>query len=288
MLSIPLDVGYIHEPFNRDYGLEGVDEWFPYVRADSANAVRYQALVTGLLNGTTRFSRSESGNESLRATASRFLVGSRTQAAYRALACNPILSALIIKDPLACLSAEWLHRAWGMEVLVLVRHPAAFIASLLRMGWRFDLGLLATRKDLMNDHLGTILDENKSYNDLSAIEEGAILWKCLYSVMTTYADRNTSIIVKTHEEISRDPITQFSMLYDRFGLHFSRRVARIIGEETGEANPTAPKERELHTMKRDSRSNIKRWKQVLDADQIDYIRSRTEDLASRYYSSSDW
>ena len=37
---------------------------------------------------------------------------------------------VVMKDPLAFFSAEWLMQNFGMTVVVLIRHPAAFVASL--------------------------------------------------------------------------------------------------------------------------------------------------------------
>src|SRR4029079_14970877 len=42
----------------------------------------------------------------------------------------------LMKDPIALLSAEWLAATFDMDVVVLIRHPAAFAASLKRLGWK--------------------------------------------------------------------------------------------------------------------------------------------------------
>ncbi len=288
MLSLPISVGYIYEPFNRDFGMLDVEEWFPYVTNGSSNVDKYRRMMNNLFDGTALFKKSRGGSLASRAAAARIVIGSRSQFNYRATSFHPLLSSIVVKDPIACLSAEWLHKNWDMDVLVLMRHPAAFVASVLRMGWRFDVGPIVARGDLMNDHLGPILDHDRSYAGISAIEEATLMWNCLYRVMTNYVDRNPAMVLRTHEEISRDPLVQFEALYRRFDLPFSRRVARIIGEKTGESNPTAPKATALHTMNRDSRSNIKRWKTVLSQEQIHFIRSQTEGLSSRFYSESDW
>jgi hypothetical protein len=46
------------------------------------------------------------------------------------------LGRLIIKDPIGALSSDWLARNFDLEVVVLVRHSAAFAASLKRLNWR--------------------------------------------------------------------------------------------------------------------------------------------------------
>lgn len=44
---------------------------------------------------------------------------------------------LLIKDPLAYFSSKWFAKSYDMDVLILIRHPAAFAASLKQQGWYF-------------------------------------------------------------------------------------------------------------------------------------------------------
>ena len=47
---------------------------------------------------------------------------------------------VLLKDPIALLSAPWLARRFGYRPLVVVRHPAGFVSSLVRVGWRVRFG----------------------------------------------------------------------------------------------------------------------------------------------------
>lgn len=42
---------------------------------------------------------------------------------------------ILYKDPIAILSAEWIYRHYNAKVLVLIRHPAAYVASIKRLNW---------------------------------------------------------------------------------------------------------------------------------------------------------
>ena len=44
----------------------------------------------------------------------------------------------IMKDPIAVLSAEWLAQVFNMDVICLIRHPAAFVYSLAKANWDFN------------------------------------------------------------------------------------------------------------------------------------------------------
>ena len=43
-------------------------------------------------------------------------------------------SHFLLKDPIACMSSEYLHREFEMDVVIIIRHPAAFVSSLQKMG----------------------------------------------------------------------------------------------------------------------------------------------------------
>ena len=65
----------------------------------------------------------------------------------------PAGSRPLLKDPIAVFSAAWLARTFGMRVVLSVRHPAAFAASLKRLDWTFDFNQLLAQPLLMRDLL---------------------------------------------------------------------------------------------------------------------------------------
>jgi hypothetical protein len=78
----------------------------------------------------------------------------------------------LIKDPIAFFSAPYLAETFNMKVVILIRHPAAFVSSLKRMSWDFN-GLDLLRQPLLMKHvltdymeeLETLSDENANYID---------------------------------------------------------------------------------------------------------------------------
>ena len=70
-----------------------------------------------------------------------------------AFACRLRGGVPIFKDPIALLSAEWLARRYGLRVLVMLRHPAGFVGSVKRHGWRFDFRNLSEQRGLMEGPL---------------------------------------------------------------------------------------------------------------------------------------
>ena len=59
----------------------------------------------------------------------------------------------LLDDPYALLAAEWLADRLGCRVVVIVRDPAAMVASWKRLGWTTDLGELLHQPALMRDWL---------------------------------------------------------------------------------------------------------------------------------------
>lgn len=288
ILALPRSVGYVQEPFNRNFGIRGNDQTFPYVTKGSPLEPHYHRLVDDLLHLRARYKNPwRRAPSRLRALGQR-VIGGRAGFGYALLRLNPFVRRLLVKDPIACMASEWLHREFGMEVVVLIRHPAAFVASLQRLDWRFDLRRLVDKNDLLEDHLRGILDPDRDFEAIAPVEEAALLWKCIYSVLTTYADRNPEMMVVSHEALSRDPVGGFRSLYARLGLSFTPRVAVEIERATGERNPADPEEGGTHSIYRDSRGSVARWKSVLHRSDVDRIRELTQDLADRYYTEADW
>jgi len=59
----------------------------------------------------------------------------------------------LLKDPFAVFSAPWFRSRLGCQVIITVRHPAAFVSSLKRLNWPFNLNDLLNQPLLMRDWL---------------------------------------------------------------------------------------------------------------------------------------
>ncbi len=55
-----------------------------------------------------------------------------------------------MKDPLALFSSEWLASEFDMDVVLLVRHPAAFAASVRRQGYHHPFSHFLLQPALMD------------------------------------------------------------------------------------------------------------------------------------------
>jgi len=165
MLSLPYNIKYVSEPFNPSYGLRKFKSWFVYINSNNEN--NYRSEINKLLKFR--------GNYRFNLPALR----------YWSNLVWPFNKRVVVKDPIACFSSQWLSDNFDMEVIVLFRHPVAFYTSLKRLDWHFDFDNFLNQSDLMADHLGLFSDlikkDNKSY-----AEEAAILWLCIYHVLDKY------------------------------------------------------------------------------------------------------
>jgi hypothetical protein len=193
----------------------------------------------------------------------------------------------LVKDPIALLSAEWFAQRFGMKVVVLIRHPAAFAASVKRLGWRhrFETFFVNGRvPDVVRPYEGEIREQARCPGDV--LDEAALLWRILYNAVDGYRQRQPNWIFLRHEDASADPMATFEQLYDRLGLELTMRARQRIERATGSRNRANP--RTAHGFRLDSAASLGRWRTELGADEVELLRERTRDVWPRFYGDADW
>jgi hypothetical protein len=193
---------------------------------------------------------------------------------------------LIIKDPIAALSSDWLAKNFDLEVLVLMRHPAAFAASLKRLGWRHPFEHFLKQEMLMQRHLEPYRAEIASKPG-DIVEQAAIIWKCLYKVLFTYLDSNPNWLVRQHEVLSANPVAELRSLYEALGLQWSATVEGKVVKYTRRGNPVNIPKGTVHHIRRDSVANITRWKETLTEEETARVYEITRPISSSHYLNKD-
>jgi hypothetical protein len=194
---------------------------------------------------------------------------------------------LIIKDPIAALSSDWIAKNFDLEVIVLVRHPAAFAASLKRLGWWHPLEHFLKQTTLMQRHLQPYRAEIAS-KPQDIVEQAAIVWKCLYGVLLTYLGSHPNWLVSKHEVLSSNPVAELRALYETLGLEWSAMVEENVVRYTRYGNSVDAPKGTVHHLRRDSVANIARWKETLTAEEIARVYEITRPIYSSYYQNQDW
>lgn len=189
----------------------------------------------------------------------------------------------VFKDPIAILSVEWFFQRIGIDVVLLIRHPAAFIASLKVKKWEFDFSNFSDQSLLMNDLLGEYRQEIHfaSENKIDIIEQGILLWNIIHSVIwhysVTYKDK--WYFVK-HEDLSRDPHEEFRKMFQFLNINYSDKVDKYISSTTRSSRKG--------NLERDSKENIMSWKQRLSKEEIYRIKEGTLKVWPQFYSEAEW
>jgi hypothetical protein len=288
MLALPREVGYLDEPFNVQMGIEGIEQQFLHLTPKHPDEPRYRALVADLLTGKATFRRGafDGPATSLPARIGRRAFGSRAQFRYRRMAADPRVRRWLLKDPIASLASEYLHREHGVQTVVVVRHPAAVVASFLRLGWRFPIDAMLDQPGLRGQ-LGEAADRLPPA-PRDEVVEGAFLWLLLQQVLEEYADRNPSMLVVRHEDLSREPGPRFRELYAALGLTWTDAVARTIAQHTARENPVDAPGGVAHALARDSADLVHAWRRRLTDEQVEQVREVVEPVSNRRYSDADW
>jgi hypothetical protein len=260
------EVGYIHEPFglNHHPGVCAmrVPYWFLYVTEDNAADFR------PYLQKTLRFSYSPLA-ELRAARKPRHLARLASDGGhflkYRMRHGRPLM-----KDPIALFSSDWLASEFDMRVILLVRHPAAFAASLRRLGYRHPFSHFVEQPRLMRDHLGSFEGEIRAMDEEphGVLEEAALLWRLITFMTLKLRDAHPDWAFYRYEDLVRDPATRFSEMFDAVGLPFTTEVRDGIARTT---NP-----------------HLTPWKDQLAPKEVAQLRSRVAELASLLYADTDW
>jgi len=205
----------------------------------------------------------------------------------------------IMKDPIALFSAEWLATTFDMQVVAIIRHPAAFTASLRAAGWgRFPFWMLRDQPRLLEEQLAPFADAITAAAAVQPdeIDTGILLWRIFHHQIAQYQARHPDWVFIRHEDVSRDPQAGFRRLFADLGLDFTPGVADELArlssgrseDGLGQRLRDWAQIRNPQRVLRDSKTNTKSWKSRLTEDEIARIRKGTADLADRYYSDADW
>lgn len=290
VLALDRGAAYIHEPFNkrcpRGCCRAGFREVFTYVTPETEGP--YLAALTDTI--AWRYSL---GAE-LRAlrTPRQLARMTRDLAYFETMRRRG--ARTILKDPLALFSADWLARRFDARVVVVIRHPAAFVASLRAAGWaRVHFEIFGDQPLLMRDRLAPFAGEVAAATAEmpDPIAAGILLWNLLHHHIALLMAEHPDWIFVRHEDLSRAPDAAFGALFDRLGLAFTDAVRGGLEDYThaGGGGFTAASlfGARRHT-RRDSRNNIKVFRKRLTEGEIARIRAGTEAIADRFYGSDDW
>ena len=128
-----------------------------------------------------------------------------------------------------------------MDVVVLIRHPAAFAASLKRLGWKHSFATFIQDgrvPEVVRPFEAEIREQAERPGEILA--QAALLWRLLYNAVDGYRERHPDWAFVRHEDASLDPVGDL-----RAALRTARARADAggargdrAGERTGRTRPS--------------------------------------------------
>ncbi len=286
MLSANGEVAYINEPLNvwHRHGVLNVKIPFWYFYLCKENEKDYLAAFKDLLNYNYHWPTEILSLRSLH-DFGRMIRDGGTFLRGRLFHLRPLL-----KDPFAVFSIPWFVERLGCQVVVTIRHPAAFASSLKRLNWPFDMRDLLSQPLLMRDHLESYQEQMRSClaKDVDIISQAALLWSMVYQTLLEFKREGYNYLLVHHEDFSQDPLDKFRELYRMLGLNFNESARRRIEQSSSVDNPKELSKEHKHSVRLDSRSNLMNWRKRLSEDEVERIKAISGEVASYYYPPESW
>ena len=280
-LSAPLQVDYIHEPFNPDCGISGINRRFLYLRPDGSDSAAVRESIGGLFRYDVKLSTGYYPEDSVLKKGVKAIVGSRGPFYLRLAKINPFHTAAVVKDPVGCLLTAYLAEQHRVRPVVMVRHPVAVAASVKRLGWKPDLEFLAGQPHLAEDYFQS---DCWADADLSTpIRAAAWEWRALNTVLLAQAALHPDWLLIRHEDLSAEPVATFRTLYRELDLPWSDRLERDVLRRTRGSNPTEARRGRTQDFSRDSRGLLDLRLGMLTAEERREVFAITEDVALDLY-----
>jgi hypothetical protein len=287
MIAASPSVGYISEPFNLEHSRgifnAATDRW--YTAVSERNGGVYEEALRNAINFRYDPVASARNLKDPRGVAKLIFEYSRT-CLYRWEGRRALL-----KDPLALFAAEWIAEKFDAQVVVLVRHPAAFVNSLIKARWRHPFSHFLEQPELMAEHLAPFRKEIESLvdgkNDI--LDEATLLWRATHHTIAKYRQAHPDWVFVRHEDLSRNPVAGFEPIFEHLGIEYTPHAKRTIELYTRQGNPIERTGEPMPPAVRlDSRRNADRWVYRLSHEQIERIRGRSADVWPDFYTSQEW
>ena len=287
MLSSAPQIAYIHEPFKPGWSLPHTftrsETWFPHIGTHNARQWESDVLKT-LRFGYSWKHTYQDGiglGQIWKATHRWVRWTSRRFRGHRPL----------VKDPIALFATPWLADRFGLDVVVMMRHPAAFCSSIKIKNWVFDWRHWTSQTELMNTLLAPFADDlARQERGIDLIDQGILQWRIFHHVIDTYRKARPDWLFVRHEDLSIDPVSGFRKMFEHCRLPWSAQSEATVRNcsEEGNLQDAAVAGKSTHFVQLDSAKNVKNWQKRLSPMEISRIRKGTEDIASRFYQESDW
>ncbi len=180
----------------------------------------------------------------------------------------------LIKDPTAAFLLEWLDKRYDLDILIIVRHPAAFVSSIMKLRWDFDFNLFLEQDDLMNKYLHPFKNLIIKHNYPGMDErKGSVLWGIIYSVIYQFIQMKGYKWVQ-YEALCSNPVFEFKKIFYDFNLHWTDVVENALNQSVASKSTFSDNTNSM--LVRDTQRMHSIWQERLSKEQIDLIEQQTK------------
>jgi hypothetical protein len=192
---------------------------------------------------------------------------------------------LLLRDPFAVVSLDWFRRRLDSRIVVTVRHPLAVVSSLKRLDLAFDFRNLLEQPALMRDHLEPYRPEMEELvGSADVVAQGCLLWRIVYGHVAFERERDRSIHLVRHEDLSANPLDEYERLYHLLDLSFTEKAKRTVARFTSARRRTEVSARRPFDVRPlDSHANLGNWRHRLSDEDVERIVAATRDAARAFY-----
>jgi len=274
-------VRYVQEPFNvkfpNKYMELGVDKWFlDYAYATEDEQLTIKRAFDHLFHCSSIEHAVKCFNSSPVEWKSgfRFIRDLCLESYYK--------PRVLVKDPLALFSAEWLYNEYNLKTLCMIRNPLAFVGSLKKVNWDFDFDDFFSQNGLVNERLGKYCNDINTvpYNG-DFIERSAFLWNILHYVIYQYKKKHNDWLFVIYEDLASNPLKGFDEIFSYLGLDFNENIKKYVEAHTSSSNPTDPAISGYQP--RNSEASIDTWKDRLSNDECRKVIEATCEIGIEFY-----
>jgi hypothetical protein len=193
----------------------------------------------------------------------------------------------LMRDPQAVFSAEWLARRFFSDVVVLIRHPAAFVSSWKSRHWGHPFDHFLKQPLLMHDHLFPFEDEIRKFAEQKrdAVDQAILLWRLIHTNILRYQKTHPEWTFAKHRDLSLHSVDEFRRIFGRLDLPYGTR------EEIDTRHYCMAKARQegylWNDVVRNSEQNMDLWRSRLTERDLERVREKCFDLAREFYREEE-
>lgn len=191
------------------------------------------------------------------------------------------------RDPPAFFSAEWLAKRFSCDVLVLIRHPAAFVASFKSLRWEHPFDHFLKQPLLMRDYLQSFEGEIREFAERKQdpVDQAILLWRLIHSVVLRYQKAHPEWTFARHRDLSSNPVGEFRRIFERLDLPCgtreeinTRRYCMAEAKQQGYV---------WDDVVRNSAQNMDLWRTRLTEEELRRVRKKCYYLAREFYAEEE-